>query len=159
MPITTKFDSDYAISTSLSILKEWISDYLSTDIYDISDESVFFDENFILTKPMIHLQTMNGTNRNVGLGNTINQTQKAKIKNVDIMCWIYVDDNVGGLATSRRISDILDAAFRKNGYLLGRAGLANPRISSFREFPKDSYSPVFGGRAMISFKVLCVYDG
>lgn len=159
MPITTKFDSDYPLSTSLSILKEWIVDYLSTDVYNITDESVYFDENYILTKPMIHLQVMNGFNRNVGIGRVINQTQKAQFKNIDIMCWIYVDENVGGLATYRQAADMLDTAVRKYGYLLGRAGLTNPRISSFREFPKDLYSPIFGGRAMISFRVLCTYNG
>jgi hypothetical protein len=159
LPITTVFDSDYSITTSMAILKEWIADYLSTGIYDITNESVFFDENYILTKPMIHLQTMNGLNRNVGIGGVINQTQKAQFKNLDIMCWIYVDNNVGGLAVYRQTADILDSSVRKYGYLLSRAGLTNPRISSFREFPKDSYSPIFGGRAMISFRVLCTYDG
>lgn len=159
MPIATVFDPDYPILTSLAIFKEWIADYLSTDIYDITDESVQFDDNFSLTKPVIHLQVMNGFNRNVGLGRVINQTQKAQFKNIDIMCWIYVDYNVGGLTTYRQAADILDTSMRKYGYLLERAGLINPRISSFREFSKDPYSPIFGGRAMVSFRVLCTYDG
>jgi hypothetical protein len=159
LPITTVFDPDYSITTSLSILNEWIADYLPTDVYNITNESIYFDENYILTKPMVHLQVMNGFNRNVGIGGVINQTQKAQFKNMDIMCWIYVDNNVGGLVVYRQAADVLDAAIRKNGYLLGRAGLTNPRISSFREFPKDPYSPIFGGRAMISFRVLCTYDG
>jgi len=157
--ITTIFDSDFPITGSLSIIKEWIIDYLLTDIYDISDETPQFDENYIMTKPMIYLQFMSGQVRNVGIGKVINQTQKAQFENIDVMCWIYVDNNVGGLTRCREIADILKTVIRKNGYLLNQAGLTNPRMGYFREFPKSSYSPVFGGRMLMSFRVLCSYNG
>lgn len=159
MPITTIFDSDYPMSTSLAILKEWMMDYLSTDYYNLTDEPPHFDENYSLSKPLLYLQFMSSQVRNVGVGNVINQTQKAQWEHIDIMCWIHVDNNVGGLTTCRQVTDIIKTAFRKYGALLDSAGLTNPRISSFHEFPKDSYSPIFGGRMMISFRVLCKYDG
>jgi hypothetical protein len=157
--IITIFDPNYPLTSSLSILKEWLIDYLSTDIYNITDEVPQFNEDYIMSKPMIYLQFMSGQVRNVGIGNVISQTQKAQFENMDILCWIYVDNNVGGLSRCRQISDILKTAIRQQGYLLNRAGLTNPRISSLREYPKSSYSPVYGGRMMISFRVLCSYDG
>ena len=160
MPITTTFSSENYISTSLAIFKEWVGDYISFDEIDYTDNDCpFFDENYVLQKPLIYLQMMPGTNNKpVGIGHVINTTQKGRKQNMEFMLYIFVDNNVGGADRCRQIAEKLQWNMMTNGYLLGHAGLKVPQLSSLREYPPDNYSKVFGGRMLLTFKTLLSYD-
>lgn len=160
MPITTIFRSEFYLSDSLQIFKEWMSDYINFDEIDFSYDSPFFNENHILLKPLVYIQVMPGSNRRpIGMGKVINQTQKGQMQGMELMCWIYVNNSVGGSERCRSIAEKIQWNFMTNGHLLDSAGLDNPQISSLREYPPDSYSKIFGGRMLITWKCLLRYDG
>lgn len=157
MAIETVFDPALNITTSYNILKEFISTYISTDEIDITDEAPRITEGFILEKPILHLEIMPGSRKQVGLGKRIGNGSKAEFKNFAYIAWWYVDDNCGGTAKSKNLGERLEYIFLEHGYELSAAGLTNPVCSNYREIPKESLYPVWGGRHMITFRCLITF--
>lgn len=153
MAITTVFDPKDYITTGTNIIKEFIETYIP-DV-DVTTEMPILDENYELERPIIYLENMptSFVERNVGMGQIGNNGRKEKKINLNIMAYVIVSYDVGGSPMAKKIGGMLYYTFFANKDDLARVGLKNPACSSFREFPKDAQSHIFGGRCLITAKV------
>jgi hypothetical protein len=157
MAITTVFDPALNITTSYSILKEFISTYITTDEIDIDNKAPQITEGYVLSKPILYLEVMPGSKKKVGLGNKIGNGNKGEFKNFSYMAYWFVDDNCGGTDKSQNLGERLEYMFLEHGHELGEAGLTNWACSTYRDLPKVSNNPVWGGRHLITFRCLITY--
>jgi hypothetical protein len=157
MSIETTFDPTINITSSYNILKEFITTYILTDEIDVTNEAPQVIEGFELSKPILYLEVMPGSKKKTGIGNKIGNGNKAEFKNLSYMAWWYVDNNCGGTNKSQNLGERLEYIFLHYGHELGQAGLKNWACSTYRDLPKASLSPVWGGRNMITFRCLITY--
>lgn len=154
MAIETQYLPDQATVTSLQILKEFILTYISSDTIDITFERPTLDENYPLSKPILYFEIYPGSDRNSGLGRKLPNGDKGIFTNMSVMVWIIVDYNCGEAGQVRSLSDSLRWMFLNRGFELSQAGLKDPVCGTLREIPKESYTPFFGGRCLISYQCL-----
>jgi len=157
LPITTTYNPEQFLTTSKSILQEWLIDYIG-DV-DITFEIPFLDESVGIVRPILYLELMPGSDKPMGLGKVRNSTTKGHIYKIEFMSSWIVNNSVGGAPKVHELGQNLYSKFLQYGYLLGIAKLKNPRCSTYRDIPKSSYSEFFGGRHLITFDVEVYYTG
>lgn len=152
MPITTIYSSSSASKTTLAILKEFLNDYMSE--IDIMLEKPDLDNEQDLERPILYLELFDGADRNTGMGNAINQTQKGQFHTFDIMAWWIITSTTGGQLKVRDLYDKMQFALKQHGDILGAAGLKRIRSSSLRDFPKAGSNLFYGGRNLITLDTM-----
>ena len=155
MPITTVYDSERYLTSSVQIFKEWLQDYFS-DI-DIMDDIPELKDEYPISRSIVHIKILPGSDRAIGLGRSIGDGKKAKIFQPEIMVNFITTQELGGAAKVREFSEILKLNILKNGYLLAQAGLQIPSCGGLRELPKASLSIYYGGRQMVTWRCLVSY--
>jgi hypothetical protein len=155
MPISTVFDEEHYLTSSLKVFKEWMSDFILD--CNISDETPTLSEDYPISKIVIHFQLLPGYDKSVGFGRNIGNGKKGKIFQPEWMINYITTQDIGGINKVRELSEILKTNILKNGYLLSESGLVLPTCDGLREFPKSSSSIYYGGRQMVTYRVLVTY--
>jgi hypothetical protein len=156
LPITTIYNSEYFLTTSTAILKEWLADYIDADI---TDEKPFLNESEGMSRSILYLQLMPGSDK-TGFGTVVSNTKRGKIYRIQFMANFIVNYSVGGTLKAKQLSESLYySCLNKNRVgALASAGLRNPKCSTYTEFPKGE-SEFFGGRHLFTFDIEVSYEG
>lgn len=153
MPITTVFNSDEYIESSLKILSEFITEYIPN--ITITNKRPLLDENVILEKPILYLEISNEKPLEIGLGRKIGNGKFGQNIVINIMAyWIITKEasnNIDPVLDIIKKSQALKDTFVKHRDELISAGLKNPQISNFRQIPGIKLS---GGRQLITYMIL-----
>lgn len=150
MSIQTVYDSSNYLETSLLILGEFIQTYMP-DI-DITYEIPNLDENNPITRPILWLDLMPGTNREMGMGRVIDSTHRAILKQVSVMAYWIITPELGGTGKALELSGTLEQIVPKYSNDLVEAGLRKAEVSPAANIPKGD-SIYYGSRHMITFMV------
>lgn len=157
MAITTQFLPELANSTSFEIIKEFIYSYIDPSEIEIADEFPILDENFMLNVPMLVLEDMSGTKKNAGMGRQLSNGDKGQFKVASFMASWIVNGSVGGAPKLRYLADSLEYIFLVHSSDLSVAKLREAKCSSMRTIGKGTSSSFWGGRHLITAKVLLRY--
>ena len=157
MAITTEFLPYEANATALAIMKEFIYSYIDSSTLDVLDEFPVLDENFILYKPILVLEEMPGSKKFAGMGKNINNIDKGQFKNISFYASWIISNDCGGGTRLRQLADTLEYVFLIHADELAVAGLKKAVCSSLAIIPKTNYSPFWGGRNLLTARVLLRY--
>jgi hypothetical protein len=157
LPIHTVYDPEHFLTTSTAILKEWLVDYI-IDV-DITDEMPFLNEQTGITRPILYLQLMPGSDKS-SFGIVMSNTTRGKIYKIEFLANWIVSYSVGGTLKAKELGESLYYSFLEKTRVgaLSAAKLRNVKCSTYREIPKGS-TEFFGGRHLISFEVEVYYTG
>lgn len=150
MSITTTYDSSNYLETSLYILGEYIQTHIP-DI-DITYEIPTLDENYPISRPVLWIDLMPGTNKEAGMGRVVGQNKRAILKQVSVMVYWIITPELGGTGKALELSGALEQIVPKYSDDLAQAGLRNPRVSPAASIPKGD-SIYYGSRHLITFWV------
>jgi hypothetical protein len=156
LPITTTYNPQYFLTTSKTILTEWLLDYIGN--CDITYEIPYLDESTGISRPILYLELMPGSDKPAGIGRVMSNTTRGNIYKIEFMSSWIVNNSVGGSPIVKELAENLYYNFLVNGYLLGDAGLKKPKCSTLKEIPKGA-TEFFGGRHLITYEVEVYYTG
>lgn len=157
MAITTVLSPCAINTTSLAIIKEFIFSYISSDTLDILDEFPILSESYVLSKPILVLEDASGKKQYPGMGRRLSNGDRGQYKYLSYMATFIINSEVGGASKLRELADALEYIFLVHSADLSAVGLKNPICGSFRTIQKTNYSPFWGGRALITAKVMMRY--
>jgi hypothetical protein len=156
LPITTTYNPQYFLTTSKTILTEWLLDYIGN--CDITFEIPPLDESTGIARPILYLELMPGSDKPMGIGRVRNATTRGNIYKIEFMSSWIVSNSVGGSPIVKELAENLYYNFLTNGHLLEAAGLNKVKCGTLREIPKGS-TEFFGGRHLITYEVEVYYVG
>jgi hypothetical protein len=156
LAITTIYNPQYFLTTSKTILTEWLLDYIGN--VDITFEMPYLEEQHGISRPILYLELMPGSDKPMGIGRVRNNTTRGNTYKIEFMSSFIVTNSVGGAPIVKELGENLYYNFLTNGHLLGAAKLKNAKCSTLREIPKGA-TEFFGGRHLITYEVEVYYTG
>jgi len=160
MAIKTTLRTEHYIEDTLKILKEFIESYMNSTTkfgIDIVFEKPVLDGNKEISKPMLFLNLLPGSFREVGLGRNISDTKKGQELAIEIFAYWIITDELGGNKRVAELAQKLVYTFLCYWKDLNKAGLRKAKVSSLAPFYKEKNMRFYGGRQLITFELLLSY--
>ena len=138
------------IQSSVEILSQFINNHVSNII--VRNEMPKLDESKDIGKPLLFLEILPGSNKEVGMGRRGVNGKRGIWKNVDMFAHWIVSDKVGGTPKMLQLAGLLEHEIPTFQHELKQQGIETIRISPLRQFAKGN-AKFYGGRHMITFRV------